>query len=257
MGTAPGELRAWLEVAEQAARLAGELLVPGKGSGAIVTAEVGRDVKLAADRESEECIIRVLQERSGFPILSEERGNIDGKDLDQGLRWVVDPLDGSLNYLRGIQLSCVSIGLWDEDEPLLGAVYDFNRDEMFTGIVGAGAWFSGAPIRVGSARELSQAVLCTGFPVSTDFSSEALVGFAEQVRKYKKIRLLGSAALSLAYVAAGRADAYCERDIKFWDVAAGLAIVRAAGGHIVRMPSEKPLALTVYAGNPHLPMPCL
>ena len=146
MSSAHGELRAWLEVAEQAARLAGELLAPGKGSGAIVTAEVGRDVKLAADWESEECIIRVLQERSGFPILSEERGNIDGKDLDQGLRWVVDPLDGSLNYLKGIQLCCVSIGLWDQDEPLLGVIYDFNHGEMFTGIVGRGAWLNGAAI---------------------------------------------------------------------------------------------------------------
>lgn len=257
VGVAPDELRVWLGLAEEAARRAGEFLVRARVSEVIVTTGLGRDVKLAADRGSEECIIHILREKSDFAILSEECGTVEGRDTHQGLRWIVDPLDGSLNYLKGIPLCCVSVGLWDQDKPLLGVVYDFIHEEMFTGIVGIGAWLNEAPVRVSDVCEQECAVLCTGFPVSTDFSSDAVAGFVRQICQYKKVRLLGSAALSLVYVAAGRMDAYCERDIKLWDVAAGLAIVCGAGGHIVRAVSEKPQALTVYAGNSSLPKPCL
>ena len=257
VGIVPNELSAWLKVAEHAAREAGKFLIQARTSEAIVTADLERDVKLAADRGSEERIIRVLHERTSFAIFSEESGMVEGTDLSQGLQWIVDPLDGSLNYLQDIPLFCVSIGLWREQEPLLGAVYDFNHDEMFTGIMGEGAWLNGLPIHVSNTARLDQAVLCTGFPVDTDFSPEALGNYVEQVRAYKKVRLLGSAALSLCYVAAGRADAYFERDIKLWDVAAGLAIVRGARGQIVRGVSQKPHALNIYASNPSLSDPCL
>jgi myo-inositol-1(or 4)-monophosphatase len=236
--------------AKRAARGAGRFLVRARVSGVTVTAEPPRDVKLEVDRQSEERIIQALRQDSGFAILTEEGGLVEGDGSRPDLRWIVDPLDGSLNYRQGIPFCCVSVGLWERDEPLLGVVYDFSHGELFSGIVGIGAWLNQALVRVSEARETQRAVLCTGFPVSTDFSSCALSGFVEQVRAYRKVRLLGSAALSLAYVAAGRADAYYERDIKIWDVAAGLAIVRAAGGAIVRMPSAVHGALTVYAGNP-------
>ena len=96
-----------------------------------------------------------------------------------------------------------------------------------------GAWLNGQKISTNKVKEKSQAILATGFPVSTDFSKDALLDFVEDIRGYKKIRLLGSAALSLAYVACGRADVYKENNIKIWDVAAGLALVKAAGGKTV------------------------
>lgn len=246
-------LRGWLLLAEEVARDAGEYLACTRGSLLKVTANRERDVKLAADHESEGRIIHALRERSTFPILSEESGMIQGTGPDQGARWIVDPLDGSLNYLRGIPLCCVSVGLWNNDDPLLGAVYDFRCNELFSGIVGIGAWLNGDTIQVSQTQERREAVLCTGFPACTDLSSGPLHKFIDHVRQYKKLRLLGSAALSLAYVAAGRADAYYERDIRVWDVAAGLAIVRAAGGVFLQAPSAAPEAMTVYAANPSMP----
>jgi myo-inositol-1(or 4)-monophosphatase len=246
-------LPAWLELALTAAWRAGVFLRQTADSPIVVESELGRDVKLAADTGSEEIILRVLREGSSLPILSEEMGLDDRQGSFSSLHWLVDPLDGSLNYLKGIPFCCVSIGLWDGPEPLLGVIYDFHREELFKGISGQGAWLNNKPMQVSPTREVEKAVLCTGFPVSTDYSPGAILQFVEQVRKYKKLRLWGSAALSLAYVAAGRADSYYERDIKLWDVGAGLALVRAAGGLTGQTASSKPFAITAYAGNGLLP----
>ena len=252
---APGELSVWLAVAEEAAGRAGRWLRQRASSGMRVTAELARDVKLSADREAEARILDVLRARSDVDILSEECGAVKAKGALRRLRWVVDPLDGSLNYLHGIPFCGVSVGLWDGQEPVLGAVYDFTHEEMFTGMVGQGAWLNGRPIHASDVARRERAILATGFPVSTTFSRQALGSFIEQVRAYKKVRLLGSAAVSLCYVAAGRVDAYLERDIQLWDVAAGLAIVRGAGGRIAWKASRKPGMLTVYAGNTRLSTP--
>jgi myo-inositol-1(or 4)-monophosphatase len=249
-----GDLQGWLRLAKEAAREAGGLLANAASRSLTVTAEVGRDIKLEMDKTSEACLQTALRQQTSFEILSEEGGILEGRSKDT-LRWIVDPLDGSFNYLRGIPLCCVSVGLWEKDEPLLGAVYDFNRDELFSGIVGEGAWLNGAAMQASKTPTVDRAVLCAGFPVGTDFSPEALHEYVGLVAQYKKMRQLGSAALMLAYVAAGRADAYYERDIKIWDVAAGLALVQAAGGRIVCGRSDAPQALTVYAGAPLLPQP--
>jgi len=105
---------------------------------------------------------------------------------------------------------------------------------------------------VSETTEISKAVLCTGFPVSTDFSQKSLLGFIEDIREYKKIRLLGSAALSLAYVACGRADVYMENDIKIWDVAAGISLVKAAGGMFKYAPTGKKNIYRIKASNQYL-----
>ncbi len=255
MSTTRDELREWLRIAEETARGAGEFLASRRNSETVVAAELERDVKLIADQRSEERIINDLRERSGFAIISEEAGTLSGEDIEQELRWIVDPLDGSLNYLKGIPLCCVSVGLWRGNEPVLGVIYDFNRKELFAGIPGVGAWLNQSPIHVSQTHELKRALLCSGFPAGSDFSEDAIFNFVTQVRQYKKLRLLGSAALSLAYVAAGRADAYYERDIRIWDVAAGLSIVQAAGGTVVRAQSALTDAITVYASNSLLPQP--
>jgi myo-inositol-1(or 4)-monophosphatase len=214
--------------------------------------DLDKDIKLEADYKLEKFIIDNIAQQSGYPILAEECGIVNGSGTSDVYRWIIDPLDGSLNYYRGIPMSCLSIGLWKEMDPILGVVFDFNHGETFTGLVGKGAWLNGRPIRLSDVTEKSKAVLCTGFPVSTDFSKEALIDFVEDIRNFKKIRLLGSAALSLAYVACGRADCYRENGIKIWDVAAGLALVKAAGGIVRINPSNNDVVLNVEASNAKL-----
>ncbi len=211
--------------------------------------DLSRDVKVLADKKLEAEIISQLSETSPYPVLSEESGIHEGKETNSEYRWIVDPLDGSLNFSRGIPINCISIAFWKGFEPVLGVIYDFNRNEIFSGIVGEGAWLNEKPIAVSNINETSKAVLCTGFPVSTDFSESSLLNFCHKIKDYKKVRLLGSAALSLAYVACGRADTYMENHIKLWDVAAGIAIVSGAGGKVDYAATDKENVLIVKADN--------
>lgn len=226
-----GEL---LHLAESAALLAGSHLRNRRGEWKDLTAASGHDVKIAADRHSEALIVEQLA-GSGIPLYSEEAGAIDTRRTARrsskaaGPLWIIDPLDGSLNYHRGIPLCCVSIALYEGRRPILGVVYDFNHDEMFCGHSGRGAWLNHSPMEPSRTDLVSRAVLATGFPVRTDFSGPALSKFVGEVQGFRKVRLLGSAALSLCYVASGRIDAYREDGIMFWDVAAGCAIAEAAG----------------------------
>lgn len=242
----------YLYIAKEAAFSAGKYLSGYKRYDISIESEQGKDIKISADRGSEEIIIDILRAKSDFAILSEEKGLIGTGVKKDKLRWIVDPLDGSLNFLRGIPNCCVSIGLWNENKPVLGAIYDFNRNELFTGTAQVGAWLNGSMITVSEINTEDKAVLFTGFPVNTDYSSKALKIYIEQVRIFRKIRLIGSAALSLAYVAVGRADAYFERDIMFWDVAAGLAIVSGAGGEYFIKETPRSNAYDVYATNKFL-----
>lgn len=216
--------------AEGAARAAGGLLKDAISRDKKVLAEPGRDIKLQADRDAEEIILNALG-ASAFPVLAEESGEIGAVDGEKPF-WIVDPLDGTLNFSRAIPFCAVSIALSTVDTPMVGVVYDFNRDEMFSGVVGQGAWRNDAPMRVSGVTETCRAVLTAGFPVNFVYEDGPLMEFAKMARSFRKLRMFGSAALSLAYVASGHADAYAEDDIMFWDVAAGLALVEAAGGHV-------------------------
>lgn len=247
-------MRLELALASRAAVAAGEILMGTHPAQSSVRSDDGRDLKLAADVEAERIILQSLRQASPYPILSEEAGA--DADFDSSVRrWVVDPLDGTLNFGRGIPLSCVSIGLCEGMNPVLGVVYDFHRDRLFSGAIGVGAFCNGEPIKVSSVSVRSKAVLCTGFPVGRSFDESSLGGFVGKIRDYKKVRLLGSAALSLAWVAAGYADAYHEEGIKFWDVAAGLAIVTAAGGKFRSKAQEAPWQADVFASNGLLDVP--
>jgi myo-inositol-1(or 4)-monophosphatase len=214
-----------------------------------VERELAHDLKLAADRRSQEIILAALAQGSGLPVISEEAGWEPLRLSDDGVwRWIVDPLDGSLNFKQQIPLCCVSIGLWQGDRPWGGVIYDFKAGVMYKGVKGLGAWCQSTPLRVAPPREARRAVLMTGFPSGGDYHQDKLLEFVNQVRCFRKLRLLGSAALSLAYVAAGRADAYLEKGIKLWDVAAGLALVAAAGGHIRWEQAGDSPDLIAYAG---------
>lgn len=223
-----------LHLAESAALLAGASLKNQRDKLRNLKSASAHDVKISADQESESIVVDLLA-GSNIPILSEEAGLIAAekeskKSSDTNLLWIIDPLDGSLNYYQGIPLSCVSIALYTGAKPVLGVVFDFNRDELFSSLIGSGAWLNQNPIRTSSVNEISKAVLGTGFPVNTDFSSPALSHFIREIQQFRKVRLFGSAALSLCYVACGRIDAYREENIMFWDVAAGLALVHSADG---------------------------
>jgi myo-inositol-1(or 4)-monophosphatase len=225
------------ELAESAARAAGDCLRNLAQRPREVLSAENKDIKLAADREAEALIVAALQRDSPHPILGEESGE-HGR-LRDGPFWVVDPLDGTLNFSRGLPFCCVSLALVECERPLVGVVYDFHRDELYSASAGEPARLNGVPIAVSGRADSAQAILATGFPSHRDFGDAALLDFVRQVQRFKKVRLLGSAALSLAAVACGRVDAYAEDDIMLWDVAAGLALVEAAGGHISLEPSTR------------------
>lgn len=222
--------QAELARAEGAARAAGALLRDAMTREKAILAEPGRDIKLQADRDAEETILAALG-ASPHPVLAEESGELGTIDPAKPF-WIIDPLDGTMNFSRTLPFCAVSIALSTLDIPMLGVVYDFNRDDMYSGVVGEGAWRNGAPMHVSSITETGRAVLTAGFPVNFVYEDAPLMEFARMARRFRKLRMFGSAALSLAYVAAGLADAYAEDDIMFWDVAAGMALVAAAGGHV-------------------------
>ena len=191
---------------------------------------IGREVKICADKELNKILVGELNKLTSFNIVSEE-GN-ENIIYENEYNWILDPLDGSLNYMRGIPMYCISLALWKGFEPVLGVIYDLTKDDIYHGIIGGGAFKNKVKIMVSKISRFSDAVLCTGFPVNFSYSENKIIEFADNVKKYKKIRLFGSAAMSLSFVACGRVDAYIEENIMIWDVAAGIAIVKAAGGQV-------------------------
>ncbi|WP_437187184.1 inositol monophosphatase family protein [Planctomicrobium sp. SH668] len=241
-----GEISQFLRLATRAAENAGKLLLEHQGQFEVLRSE-GKDLKSAADLAAENAIFQEL-DPTGIVVLSEET-RADANAILNDLCWIVDPLDGTLNYTRGLPLFCVSIALWRNGAPLLGVIHDPITSTTYSGVVGSGASVNGRSLAVSEIASPSQAILCTGFPSGRSYSSETLLPFVASVQQFKKVRLLGSAALSLAHVAAGHVDAYCEDDIWLWDVAAGLAIVQAAGGEIRFGPWGNELKTRVYATN--------
>ena len=242
-----------LAAAVAAVTEAGRLLLELRRNPVEVLSEAAHDVKLKADQLAETRILAILEERMPLPVLTEESGE-HGAVTERSRMWIVDPLDGTFNYSRGMPMCCSSVGLWEDGQPVLGAIYNFFHDELFTGIVGQGAWRNGKPIAVSGVRATAQASLATGFPHHQDKSDAPLLAFVRQVQTYKKIRMLGSAALMGAYVACGWLDAYAEEDIWLWDVAAAAAICQAAGASVAVRPGKAgPWAReVVLAASPEL-----
>ncbi|RTI74154.1 inositol monophosphatase family protein [Campylobacter jejuni] len=216
-----------LEIAKLACYKAGSFLLDLREKK--INSSIKKDIKLQADLDSEEIICKVLSDAFSYPILSEESYRVSDEEK-KGMFWIIDPLDGSLNFNQDIPLCCISIALYENDRPILGVIYDFNRDEMFSGIVGVGAWLNDKKIiPFYNTKDKSQAILATGFSSYMNYDKDGLMEFISHIQEFKKIRLLGSAALSLAYVACSRIDAYYEKDIAIWDVAAGIAILESLG----------------------------
>lgn len=190
------------------------------------------DLVTEADLEVERMCRRVLAER--FPshaILAEEFEPETGRSGSPDCCWVFDPIDGTTNYAHGLPIFCASLGLELDGRVEIAAIYDPTRRELFTAERGEGAYLNGARLRVSGTSALIEALLVTGFPYDVHEDAEEVLGlFGEFVRRARAVRRLGSAALDMAYVAAGRFDAFWEDNLKPWDVAAASLLVEEAGG---------------------------
>ena len=187
----------------------------------------------AADHRAEEVIFNELSKaRPGYGFLMEERGEVVGEDGTH--RWIVDPLDGTTNFLHSIPLFSISIGLEREGQLVAGVIYNPITEELFTAEKGRGAYLNDRRLRVAARRSLDDAVISTGIPHrGRGFHGD----FLEDVRRVMPVvagvRRTGSAALDMAWTAAGRFDGYFERGLKAWDLAAGIVMVREAGGFVI------------------------
>ncbi len=245
------ELGELLAIAEAVAAEAGAALKARQGEWSVIEAEHGREVKIDADRRAEAMILAALEKAAPFPVISEEAGWV--RAGESAYVWAVDPLDGSVNYLRGYPHCAVSIALLAEGAPVLGVVDCFLLGERFCGLNGGGARLNGAPIAVSEIASPASGILQTGVPSRA--SAASMRAFETRLTSWRKVRMIGSAATALAYVAAGRAEAYRESGSMIWDVAAGCALVAAAGGtfSISAGPLDQPLEVAASNGRAALP----
>lgn len=233
-GSSPAALRELLAVASAAAREAGSILLRARGEVERVAAtskSSARDLVTAADVASEKAIVARLRAACPDHAIEAEEETRDAHD--ERPRWFVDPLDGTVNYVHGLPLYCVSIALWHGGVPLVGVVHAPSLGETWEAARGLGAWRDGMPVRCSSTADLGEAVVATGFPYRRQELPNPNVGnFNRFVLDVRGIRRCGSAALDLAWTAGGRFDAYWELHLSPHDIAAGGLLVLEAGGTV-------------------------
>jgi myo-inositol-1(or 4)-monophosphatase len=225
---------AYLATAIEAVIRAGELQLSRLRASMPVEKKGTIDLVTETDREIERDFRALIASRfAGHEVLGEEYSSAEERARVPEFCWVFDPIDGTTNFAHGLPIFCASLALEINGEAVVGAVYDPNRRELFTAERGAGAWLNGAPLRVSSAETLIDSLLCTGFPYTVQQKPEELVGlFAHFLGTSRAVRRLGSAAIDLCYVAAGRLDGFWELHLGPWDIAAGALIVQEAGGRV-------------------------
>jgi len=196
------------------------------------------DLVTEADHASEKAIFKVIQQNHpDHFILSEETGSMPTKS---NIKWIIDPIDGTINFANGIPICCVSIGVEENGEMIMGAVYNPFMNELFFAEKGKGAFLNDQPIKVSSKNDLLTSCLVTGFPYQyLDTENGPLQIFEKLIRKSIPVRRLGSAALDLCWTAAGRFDGFYEHKLQAWDSAAGYLIVQEAGGVVTDLKGEK------------------
>ncbi len=245
-------MRAELKAALEAAEAAGELLRCRFQEGVRVSYKGARDPVTEADREAERLVAERLGERfPGYGFLGEEQG----RRRDGALRWVVDPLDGTTNFSRGIDRFCVSIALERDGEVLLAVIRDPLRRESFFAVRGEGAFCNGRRIRVSTTRSLERAVAASGFPYPDRAHEADNFGlWRTMVQACQAVRCLGASALDLAHVACGRLDLFWELGLDPWDQAAGALLVQEAGGLVSAVDGGRfdPHRPSILAANPAL-----
>lgn len=207
-------------------RFGGSFRVDKKGTIDLVT-----EVDVAVERMFRELVAERFPDHQ---VLGEEMGGLAA--APPGPCWVFDPIDGTTNFTHGLPIFCASLALEINGVAEVAAVYDPTRRELFTAERGGGAFLNGRPLRVSTTAALVDAMLVTGFPYDVHSRIEEIVGlFARFVGQGRAVRRLGSAAIDLCYIAAGRMDGFWERDLKPWDIAGGALIVAEAGGRVTNM----------------------
>lgn len=243
----------FLATAVRAARLAGDVLVERRGKVSVEFKGHHRDLVTEADRLAEEAVRDVLL--SAFPdhgIVGEESGETAG---DSEYRWFVDPLDGTTNYAQGLPLFATSIALERNGELLVGVIHAPVLGETYTAVRGRGAWRNGEPLRVSEEKQLENGLLVTGFPYDmSPGQPDNADHILTLVPRTRGVRLLGTAAIDLAYVASGLFEAYWDLTNAPWDVAAGVLLVEEAGGKVTDMTGGEfdLMRARLLASNGHL-----
>jgi myo-inositol-1(or 4)-monophosphatase len=246
----------YLATAIEAVVRAGEVQLSRFGTDVRVDKKGTIDLVTEIDLQIEREFRRMVSERfDDHVVLGEEFESQGDREAESRYCWVFDPVDGTTNYAHGLPIFCSSLALEIDGELAVGAVYDPTRRELFTAERGQGAWLNGRPLRVSSADALIDSLLVTGFHYEIQRDPEELVRlFGEFIARARAVRRLGSAALDLCYVAAGRFDGYWESKIQPWDVAAGALIVAEAGGRVTTI-DGKPFRSrggSVLATNGHI-----
>lgn len=243
----------YLETAKQAACQAGAFLKEHFGQPLDVDEEKHHDIKLALDRESQDLITRVLL--GAFPdhAIYGEEGVAGNQDSDY--QWIVDPIDGTVNFFYGIPHYCVSIALRHKEDLIVGVIYDPSMDDLWEVEKGAPALLNGKPIQVSPRTKLEESALFVGCGKDEASLATGLERFKRASLRARKMRMMGSAALGMAYIATGRLDAYVESRISLWDIAAGQLLLESAGGKITlnEIPDKKD-AWSIVATNGKIPI---
>ena len=247
----PPDLEALLALAQRLAARAATIHRQGLAHAHRVSTKSSRtDVVTEVDRDAERAIVEaLLAERPDDAILGEEGSTKEGST---GIRWVIDPLDGSVNYLYHYPAYAVSIGVEIDGRYCVGVVHDSSRDRIYRAVLGVGATCDGTPLRINGSEQLAEALLASGFGYDArvrEWQARQLVGVLPQMRD---LRRSGSAAVDLCLLAENRVDAYYECGLKSWDFAAGGVIARAAGARVMVLEPEKGPAPLVIAANPRL-----
>jgi myo-inositol-1(or 4)-monophosphatase len=242
-----------LDLAIAAARAAGSLLRSNFGTPLGVNSLEAHDIKLELDVKSQTLITQmVLGQFPNHAIYGEE--GLAG-DQSSPFHWIVDPIDGTVNFFYGIPHFCISIALRENSGILLGVIYDPIRDEMWQVRKGGAPLLNGKPCAVSTRATIPEAILSVGFSKTKSTIDTGLPLFQDMVYRARKCRLMGSAALDMAYVASGRLDGYIEQSVSLWDVAAGILLVESAGGSVKIGPlPDNPDKFSVVATNGLLPL---
>lgn len=227
-----------LSVAQQAARAAGKLLMAsyGKLKSSQIRTKSKNDFVTELDKKSEDLIIGIIKKSFPGHSFQAEEGGASSDNTQSQARWIIDPLDGTANYIRQFPLFSVSIALYDKGALQCGVVFDPVHDEMFSAEIGKGAALNGKKIKVSEVRVLADAMMATGFPFrARGRFEEYMTTFKAAALASQGMRRGGSAALDLAYVACGRFDGFWEINLSPWDIAAGALLIREAGGKVTDM----------------------
>jgi myo-inositol-1(or 4)-monophosphatase len=230
-------MKHYLNAAEKAARAAGDLLRQNFHRPLRVNAAEAHDIKLDLDVKTQELITRSLLKQFPEHALYGEEGIVGDQSSEH--QWVVDPLDGTVNYFYHIPHFCVSIALRVQGEIILGVIYDPMRDEMWSGQKGEKPRLNGQHFHVSERADPAEAVISVGLSKTGAMIDSNLPLLQDMIHRVRKCRVMGSAALDMAYVACGRFDAYIERGISLWDIAAGWILVETAGGAVDLRPHNK------------------